>query len=122
MKKYLLITSGISLFLLIIYYAANAALLSNFLHALFPVLVVFFFLQSLIISWLLNEGQKTNWDSPIYALGTVTFRLLTGMMFLVILYVLKVEEMRSLLIQFTGLYLIYLIFELFAVLSNLRRN
>ncbi|MFT6866499.1 MAG: hypothetical protein ACJA08_001330 [Cyclobacteriaceae bacterium] len=122
MKKYLFITSGISVFLILLFYFGNSGLLDNYLHRQFPVLIIFFFLQSLIISWLLNAGQKSNWDSPGYALGTVTFRLLTGMMFLIILYVLKVEDIRQLLIQFTCLYLVYLIFELFAVLSNLRRN
>lgn len=122
MKKYLLLTTGISVLFLILYYFGNTPLFSGYLHDLFPGLILFFFLQSLVISWVICQGQKDEWKSPIYALGTVSIRLLTGIFFMAILMLSKVEGSRVLIIQFTALYLIYLIFELYVVLANLRQN
>lgn len=122
MKKYLIISTSISLGFLLLFFGANDALFASKLHAKFPAMIFFFFLQSLVVSWLLYEGKKNNWESPIYALGTVTFRLLTGLFFLGILMYMKIDGIKALMVQFMGVYLVYLIFELFTVLSNLRRN
>lgn len=122
MKKYLLISTGLSLFFLLVYYLGNSVIFSGYLHSHFPGVIIFFFLQSLIVAWLLNEGQKSNWESPIYALGTVSFRLLTGLFFLLILFTMEIQNIKELMVQFIALYLVYLMFELFTVLSNLRRN
>lgn len=67
-------------------------------------------------------GKRDNWRSPVYALGTVTVRLLTGMFFLIIPMLLKVDGLPNLMIQFSLLYLLYLVFELYVVLANLRQN
>lgn len=92
------------------------------LHPLFPSMVGFSFLQSLIILQIIKLGQKTNWESPLYALGTVSVRLLTSLFFLVLIGLKQVEDMKALAVQFIALYLVYLVFELNAVLANLRRN
>lgn len=122
MNKYLLQSSAISLILLALYYFGNEYLFFSSLHKQYPILVAFFFLQSLMISRLLERGRKKNWESPVYTLGTVVLRLFTGLIFLVVLYVKKIDDLKSLMLQFIVLYLVYLIFELFTVLSNLRRN
>ncbi|MEP4535056.1 MAG: hypothetical protein ABJ004_18315 [Cyclobacteriaceae bacterium] len=122
MKKYLIISTGISLSFLLLFFGANDVLFASKLHSKFPAMIFFFFLQSLVVSWLLYEGKKNNWESPIYALGTVTFRLLTGLFFLGILMYMKIDGIKALMVQFMAVYLVYLIFELFTVLSNLRRN
>jgi hypothetical protein len=122
MKKYLLGSISIAVLMLGIYYLANDQLLGSMLHDQFPALIFFFFLQSLVIAWLLDLAVKSNWDSPIYALGTITFRFLTALFFIAILFVFKFEDMKTLMAQFLVVYLIYLIFELYTVLSNLRRN
>ena len=122
MRKYLLVSCGISVLLLILFYLDQGLLVYGYLHQQFPALILFFFLQSLAISVMLYKGQKSGWKSPSYALGMVTFRFLTGLLFLTVLMINKVENLTALMIQFLAIYLIYLIFELFIVLANLRRN
>lgn len=122
MKKYLILSVALTCICLVMYYFANEALFNAFLHEKFPALVGFFFIQSLIVSWMFSQAEKEGWQTPIYALGAITFRLLTGFFFLAVLFVMKFEDMKALMIQFVVLYLTYLVFELFAVLPNLRRN
>ena len=122
MKNYLSGSMLISSLLLAAYYLANEAVLGSMLHAQFPGLILFFFLQSLVIAWLIHLAEKSNWESPLYALGTITFRFLTALFFIAILFVLKLNDMKMLMAQFLAVYLIYLVFELYTVLSNLRRN
>ncbi|MEQ9305597.1 MAG: hypothetical protein RJQ14_16920 [Marinoscillum sp.] len=122
MKKYMILTSGLSALMLIAFYVLNDAYLAGWLHPRFPALVLFFFLQSLMIIWLFHQGEKEGWKTPIYSLAAITFRFLTGLFLLLILIVMKLPEIRNLVIQFIALYLGYLVFELFAVLPNLRRN
>lgn len=83
---------------------------------------MFFFLQSLVVAWMFYLAEKENWQNPLYTLGTVVFRLLSGMFFILVLYAMKPTDLKPLLLQFVIVYLAYLIFELFAVLPNLRRN
>lgn len=122
MKKYLFAPTVLTVLGVLLFYLGNEALTGSRLHEKFPALLAFFFLQSLVVAWLFDQGEKDNWKSPIYALGAVTFRFLTALFFLLILFVLEPDHIKALMIQFAGLYLVYLIFELFAVLPNLRRN
>lgn len=122
MKQYLFGSISIALVLLGAYYLANDQVFNSILHDQFPALILFFFLQSLVVAWLIDLAEKTNWESPIYALGTITFRFLTSLFFIAVLFVSKLADMKTLMAQFLVVYLIYLVFELYTVLSNLRRN
>lgn len=122
MRQYLTGSISIALLLLAAFYMANDKLLGAILHDQFPGLILFFFLQSLVIAWLISLAEKTNWQSPLHALGTITFRFLTALFFIAVLFVLEFKDMKALMAQFLVVYLIYLIFELYTVLSNLRRN
>ena len=122
MIKYLINPTLITVLLAAGYFIGAGKWIPGGLHPLFPWLILFFYLQSFAVAWLFSEAEKTRWQSPLYALGAITFRLLTAMFFLVILFVSKPEQIKSLMIQFITLYLAYLIFELFALLPNLRRN
>jgi hypothetical protein len=122
MKRYLIGSASISAGFFILYYLGRDVTTESVLHPKFPTLIFFFFLQSIAVSWLFYLGEKAKWESPVYAMVAMTFRFLTGLFFLVILFVMKIENVKPLMLQFVGLYLVYLIFELFAVLPNLRRN
>lgn len=122
MKKYLVLSLVISGVLLLIYYLLNDPFLGGYLHDLFPVLILFFFVQSFVIAWMLSRGEKNKEKFPLLALGSVTFRFVSGVIFLGIFFVLDVVDPVPLSAQFLGVYLLYLIFEIFVVLANLRRN
>ena len=122
MKRYLLFTACLSLVLLIGFYLTNEVFQVQVFHHLFPWLIAFFFLQSIIISWILFQGEKNQSSFPIYVIASIGFRMITGLFLLVVFFVLEVSEIRLLAIQFVMVYLGYLVFELMVVLSNLRRN
>lgn len=122
MKKILVPSAIGSVVLLSIFYVANDSLLDKILHPQFGALVIIFFLQSIVVAWLMHEAQKEPTQFPIYILGAIGFRMITSLMVLVVFYVLKIEDLTAFMIQFSILYLVYLIFELIVVLANLRRN
>ncbi|WP_258103090.1 hypothetical protein [Marinoscillum sp. MHG1-6] len=122
MKKFLFGTFLITLLALICSYFLNDVVFKGILHRELPAAIFFFFGQSLVVAWLYNLSEKEGWKNPIYTLAAVTFRLLTALFFILVLYAMKPEDIKSLMLQFVILYLVYLIFELFAVLPNLRRN
>ena len=120
MKKYLRVSIGISFVLLLVYFLNGLGLME--LHGHFPYMVLFFFLQSLLISWLLSLAEKDRPRLPLYAIGAVSLRLLTAIFYMLISILLKVEDLRPLIIQFMVVYLLYMVFELSIVLANLRPN
>ncbi|MBV6643886.1 MAG: hypothetical protein KI790_00465 [Cyclobacteriaceae bacterium] len=120
MRKYLLLSLGLTgVFVLL--YSIDSFLPWQF-HQYFPWLIGFFFLQSIGISWMLSEGERDRSRFPIYALGSVVLRFVSGILFLMIFFVVGLEDPVPLVIQFMAVYLSYLIFELTVVLANLRPN
>lgn len=120
MKKYVIYSCFISITFLTIYYVDS--LTPWTLHHKFPTMVIFFFVQSVGISWLLVLGESDRRNLPLYALGSISLRFITGIFFLVFLVLLEVPDMQNLTIQFMVVYLSYLVFELIMVLANLRPN
>jgi uncharacterized membrane protein len=92
------------------------------LHPLFGPLVIFFFFQCLIVALLFYLGQKDKEKFPLYALGSVVFRLVSSFIALIVFFIMGVENAKSLSLQFMAVYLLFLVFELTVVLTNLRRN
>lgn len=121
MRKYLPVFAIISIALILAHYLLNDLLFNNYLHRLFPWLVCFFFLQSVVIFWLLKKGNKDKTKFGIYALGSIVFRLVSTVCVLIILFLVKVENPVPLAIQLMGVYLLFLAFELIMVIRNLRR-
>lgn len=112
----------ISALLLLLYYTLNDPLFAGYLHAKFPTLIVFFFLQSFPIAWLLTQAVKTPENSPMFTIASIGFRMITGLFLLLIFYFLKVGNIVQFSFQFLAVYLVYFVFELIVVLANLRRN
>tara|TARA_B100001057_G_scaffold350883_1_gene352392 strand:- start:530 stop:889 length:360 start_codon:yes stop_codon:yes gene_type:complete len=91
-------------------------------HRHFPLIIVFFFIQSLVISWIFMRAKKKTETSIFYFLGATVFRLLTLIFLLGFFMVIKGQNFELLLFEIIGLYLVYLVFELRYVLINLQRN
>lgn len=120
MKRYLPGIIIISLFLIVVSLLGEA--LPFQLHGLFLEMVIFFICQSVIISMILSYGENQPDKLPIFALGSIVFRLLTAVVFLLVLLLVEVQNVKLLSIQFLAIYLLFLVFELTVVLTNLRRN
>ena len=91
-------------------------------HRHFPLITGFFFIQSLIISWMFVKAKKKVKISIFYFLGATVFRLLTLILLLGFFTVIRGQNFQLLLFEIIGLYLVYLVFELRYVLVNLQRN
>ncbi|MEP1095021.1 MAG: hypothetical protein ABJG78_07910 [Cyclobacteriaceae bacterium] len=122
MKRYLIISAVVSALLLLLYFSMNNLFFGGYLHDKFPTLIIFFFLQSFPIAWLLIQAEKNPANFPMFAIASIGFRLLTGLFLLLIFYFLKVEDIIPFSFQFLAVYLVYFVFELIVVLANLRRN
>ncbi len=79
-------------------------------------------MQSFPISWMLRQGERDSSSFVMYALGSIGFRLITGLFLLLLLSFLAGDQLPALAIQFSVVYLVYLVFELLMVLATLRRN
>lgn len=75
-----------------------------------------------MVIWVGSFAEKDKWQSTTPLMAGVAIRFLLTLLGATVLIVSKADEMKSLLLQYAILYLGYLIFELFAVLPNLRRN
>lgn len=122
MKKYLMIMSVLSLGLLGVFYGLNEVWFDSYLHSHFATLIVFFLLQSIPIGWVMDQAIKEPSSFVIYVVGAIGLRMITGLFFVLILFFLNIPHINQLAIQFVGVYLLYLGFELSIVLTNLRRN
>ncbi len=91
-------------------------------HRHFPFITGFFFIQSLIISWMFVRAQKKAQRSIFYLLGVTVFRLLTLILLLIFFMLIRGQNFQLLSFEIIGVYLVYLVFELRYVLVNLQRN
>ncbi len=122
MKKYLVPSAVITAILVATFYLANDRVLGGVLHKYFDILVLIFFVQSVPVAWIMKQAQNDASQFPIFVIGAIGFRMITSLMILTIFYLLKTPDLFSFMVQFSILYLVYLIFELIVVLANLRRN
>lgn len=121
MKRYLIVSSVVSALLFAGYFLFNHYY-GGILHPKFPFLIGFFYFQSFPIAWMLRQGEKDRSSFVIYAIGSIGFRMITGLFLLLAFFFLKTDQIIDLAIQFSAVYLVYLVFELIVVLANLRRN
>ena len=86
-------------------------------------ILIFFFLQSIIIHVLFRLAQsELQMDIPILVMGAMTIRMLSTLMMAGILVYLGVTNLTNFVVTFFTLYLFYFVFEIITVLSNLRSN
>ena len=92
------------------------------IHPAYNTMIVFYTIQSALVAVILNFAETNKENYGFFALGAVVLRLITALIFLMVMYVNGTENALLFAVQFVLLYLSYLIFELTVVLSNLRQN
>lgn len=90
------------------------------IHSSFDWMLVFFFVSSLLIGWMLELAMKDASKFILLALGGTVLRLLVTIFGMVTAVIAGVTDEEVFIITFFVLYLLYMIFELIFVLSNLR--
>lgn len=89
------------------------------LHEAFRLMAVYFAVQTAVM-FRLDQYAKDEWKIQM-ALVKMAVRMLAAMVFALIL-ILSYENHFGLVVQFFGLYLTFMIFEITTSLANLRRN
>lgn len=91
-------------------------------HSRFLSIIVFFLIQSILISALLVYAQQWRDHYAFIALGAVVLRLISAMMFMGWVYFDGLDNPILFVTQLMMVYLSFLAFELSMVLTNLRQN
>ncbi len=97
--------------------------LGDYFHSTWPFMVIFYFLQSLAILFvqkLIVRDQNQNF--VLFVIGSISFRLLSSLLVAVAYLVAAGGQTTRFIIMFFALYLLFLGFELFTVMTNLRSN
>ncbi|MCY4418461.1 MAG: hypothetical protein OXB93_01265 [Cytophagales bacterium] len=90
----------------------------NYVPARYPLLMVFFFIQSLIISFLLNRGYRKD-RFVLRILFVSVFRFLTGGLCVGVWLYMGLSDVGIFLVHFLILYVLYMASE---ILASLRRG
>jgi len=89
------------------------------LHEAFRLMIIYFAAQTAVM-FRLDQYAKDDWKVQI-ALVKMAVRMLAAMIFALVL-ILSYQDHFALVVQFFGLYLTFMIFEITTSLANLRRN
>ena len=104
-------------------YALKFSGAGEYIHSAALASVIFFTLQSLLLLW--AESKFVNNDGQnfvLFIIGSISFRLLTSLVVAIVYLVAIGEENTSFILTFFTLYLLFLGFELFTLMTNLRSN
>ncbi|MFY0650486.1 MAG: hypothetical protein JXQ96_00565 [Cyclobacteriaceae bacterium] len=108
----------IALHQLILYYQLPWPVSENAFSIIF-----FYFFQSVTVHALFHAGRKhLDIGVPMLVMATMTIRMLTALAAAVIFIMLGVANTTDFVITFFAVYLLYFVFEITSVLSNLRTN
>lgn len=95
----------------------------KYIHSAWPFMLLFYFLQSLLI--LIAEKRITrgkNQNFVLFVIGSISFRLVSALLAAVAYLLLAGQQNTHFILLFFGLYLLFLGFELFTLMTNLRSN
>lgn len=122
--KGILKISVFSMLLLGVYFGLEStALVQQYIHTTMPWIIVFYCLQSIAIHALVIFSKNTlQADFSIILIGGFTLRLVTALMVVVIVVFTGIGNHEMYILNFFAVYLLYLVFEIVMVLSNLRSN
>ncbi len=103
--------------------AAQLTAFARYLHPSIYYLIGFYTLQSLLLAWAESKFVKGNRQNfVLFVIGSISFRLFTSLV-VAVAFLLAVGEQNTLfIISFFALYLLFLGFELFMLMTNLRSN
>lgn len=99
------------------------AFLKSFHHSWNDILIVTLAGQNFAVTYLMTQKSLDQGKNfPILVIISFTFRLLVAITFLATMWLLEVGQLEALAINLVVLYLVFLVFELSALLTTLRPN
>lgn len=86
-------------------------------------IIIFFLLLTLFTHYITLQGLKHAPDKfALVYLGTMTFRLLMSLGIILIAFLQEIPDRITFVVNFAIVYLAFLIFEIYALLTTLRSN
>jgi hypothetical protein len=105
------------------YFALKASGFGQYIHSTAIAAIIFYSLQSLLLLWAESNFVNNNGQNfVLFVIGSISFRLLTSLLVAITYLVVIGEENTSFIMTFFALYLLFLGFELFMLMTNLRSN
>ena len=92
-------------------------------HSWNDILIIILAGQNVLTTYLvIQKSQARQGLFPIFVIVSFIFRLLVAMMIMALAWLLEVDQIETLAINLLVLYLVFLAFELYTLLTNLRPN
>ena len=95
----------------------------EYIHTAIWGTLMFYFVQGLVINLSIDWAKKNSQDKlHLFLLGSVAFRLLTSIFACIFVLLFGIGDQEMFIINFFGVYLLYLVFEMTSLVANLRPN
>lgn len=95
----------------------------GFVHSYAWYIIAFFFIQSLLTTLVAGKGLKKRQDKfPIYYFASMILRFVLTVIVAFVFIALQTAELNEFIVNFFILYLLFLIFEIYSLLANLRAH
>ena len=106
-----------------IVYLLNQSDFEEYIHTAIWGALIFYFVQGLVINLSIDWAKKNSQDKlHLFLLGSVAFRLLTSIFACIFVLLFGIGDQEMFIINFFGVYLLYLVFEMTSLVANLRPN
>lgn len=104
-------------------YVIQAFIMPEWIHATFWIMLSFFMLLTWVTGILTSYLIKISKENSVnILLGAIGIRLMASIGFITIMLLLKTENIILFVINFFIVYLLYLLFDIYGVIANLRPN
>lgn len=122
MNKYLKLLA-FSAVVLAIHFSVTHSAFGPLLHPTGVTMIIFYVVQSFLLLWTEGVFVKNNSQNfVLFTIGSISFRLITSLLVAIVYLVAVGDQNTSFIIHFFTLYLLFLGFELFMLMTNLRTN
>ena len=108
--------------LLLVHYLEPTTV-SGVRHSWNDIIIITLAGQNFITTYLILEKSKSRQEHfAIFVIASFVFRLLMAMVIMILVWLLGVPDLEQLAINLLVFYLLFLAFELYGLLTNLRPN
>jgi hypothetical protein len=104
-------------------FVIQAFLRPDWIHSTFWIMLSFFMLLTWVTGMLTSYLIQISKDNSVnILLGAIGIRLMASIGFITIMLLLKTENIILFVVNFFTVYLLYLLFDIYGVIANLRPN
>ena len=121
--RYAIRLTAVTLGIAILLYVIRLYTGTNVIHPQFGLILVFLYLLSLANSAFVNYGIRRNRNNfSLFFFPAMIFRFFASIIFILVLVLTKTESVLMFVLDFFALYLLYQVFEITSLMTNLRSH